>query len=157
MKYRFFALFLCAAIILPAAAKAEPKFLGIDWWPSHWENLTFQPYLDDPKHPHNTQWDSMPWESADWAAQRSGGSDELIRGFYRAGILSKQYMDDDMPVLRVGPNFYNLSSRDKRRVTKALDDHFQITASHLNGMFLIEDWRTRKPIGTYTAHGLHLQ
>lgn len=157
MKFRFSALLALILILGALPAQAEPKPWYFSWWPSHWENLTFEPYLEGPKHPHNTQWDRQKWEPADWAAQREGGSAEVIQGFYRARILSRQFIDDEMPVLEVGPNFYHLSGYDKRRVTKLVDDHYQITANHLNAMYIIHDWRTHRPIGTYTAHGLQLQ
>lgn len=152
---------IIAALVLVLAAdpvRAEPKPWIFGWWPSHWENLNFvEPYLDGPKHPHNTQWDSQGWETADWAAQREGGTLEVIHDYYRAGVLQRQYVDDHMPVLEVGPNFYHLSGQDKRRITRLIDDHFQITTNHLNAMYTLRDGRTGRPIGTYTAYGLHLQ
>jgi hypothetical protein len=38
-----------------------------------------------------------------------------------------------------------------------IDEHYQITANHENGMFMLYDWRTRQPIGAYTAYGLQIQ
>lgn len=146
-----------SALLAPMSAKAEPKMTYWSWWPEHWENLDWQPYLEDSKQAHNSQWDQKKWEPADWAAQKPGGSAEIIRGFYNAEILSGQYIDDEMPVLEVGPNFYHLSGYDKRRVAETVDDYYQITASKLNGMYMIYDWRSKKPIGSYTAHGLQIQ
>ncbi|HEY8189980.1 MAG TPA: hypothetical protein VIF12_04800, partial [Micavibrio sp.] len=80
-------------------ANAEPKPWYWSWWPSHWYNLNYQPYLEDGKHPHNTQWNDKAWEPADWSAQRLNGASDVIKGFYRADILSRQYMDGQMPVL----------------------------------------------------------
>lgn len=157
MKLRFSALLALVIILGASPASAEPKPWYFSWWPSHWLNQDFEPHLDHPKHPHNTQWNNKSWEPADWAAQRPGGSLEVIQGFYRANILRKQYVDDDMPVLEVGPNFYHLSGYDKRRVTKLVDDYYQITANHLNAMYMIRDGRTGEPIGNYTAYGLSLQ
>lgn len=157
MKLRFSAILALVLILCTSPASAEPKPWYFSWWPSHWIDQNFEPHLEGPKHPHNTQWDSKSWEPADWAAQRPGGSLEVIQGFYRANILHRQYVDDDMPVLEVGPNFYHLSGYDKRRVTKLVDDYYQITANHLNAMYMIRDWRTGQPIGNYTAHGLSLQ
>lgn len=152
-----FALFLALLGGMAGMAKAEPKPWYWSWWPSHWHQGMWEPYLEDAKHPHNTQWDHKVWEPADWAAQRPNGNEQVIKGFYTAQILHSQYMEDDVPVLAVGPNFYHLSGYDKRRVVQTVDDHYQITASRLNGMFTVTDWRTRKPIGLYTAHGLQLQ
>jgi hypothetical protein len=146
---------LMAVGVSPANAGPKPWYWS--WWPSHWYNLDYQPYLEDGKHPHNTQWDDKTWEPADWAAQRPKGADDVIKAFYRADILSRQYMDGEMPVLEVGPNFYNLSGYDKRRIARMVDDHYQITANHENGMFMLYDWRTHEPIGSYTAYGLQIQ
>lgn len=157
MKYRILTSFLVTAVLVSSPAMATPKPWYFGWWPSHWENLTFEPYLEDAKQPHNTQWDRQKWETADWSAQRPNGSADVIYGFYHAKILHKQYLDDDMPVLEVGPGFYSLSGGDKRRVTKLIDEHYRITSDHLNAMYVIHDWRTHEPIGTYTAHGLSLQ
>lgn len=140
-----------------SVAKAEPKPLGLFWWPSHWETLTFKPYLEKPTQPQNTQWDEKTWVPADWTAQRAGGADELIQGFYTAGILNRQYVDNSVPVLEVGPNFYALSGYDKRRIARVVDDRYQITSARQNGMFTLSDWRTKKPIGLYSANGLQLQ
>lgn len=144
--------------ITATAAQAQPKATYWAWWPSHWENLNFpNPYLENGTHPHNTQWDDKAWAPSDWAAQRPGGGAEVIRGLYVADIFQRQYMDGKMPVLVVGPNFYHLSGEDKRRVTGLVDEYFQITSSKLNGMFVLQDWRTRRQVGLYTAYGLQIQ
>lgn len=153
-------LMLCAALALmvwAAPVSAEPKPTYWSWWPEHWLELDWQPYLEGAKHPHNSQWNDKNWTPAMWAEQEAGGMPELIRGFYDAEILNRQYMDDEMPVLSVGPNFYHLSGYDKRRIARIVDEYYQITTSQENGMFVLEDWRSRKPIGTYTVHGLQLQ
>jgi hypothetical protein len=138
-------------------AQAEPKWSYWAWPESHWVDQTFKPYLEHPMHPHNTQWDRVAWNPADWSAQSENGTAGILRGFYTAEIFVRQYMDGEMPVLVVGPNFYHLSGQDKRRAVRMVDEYYQITKARENGMFLIEDWRSRKPIGTYTAHGLQLQ
>lgn len=153
-----FALVLAVFVVgFTAPAYAGPKFLGLFWWPSHWRELDGQPYLEGAKHPHNSQWDHKTWQPADWAVQYAGGAGEVIQGFYKTNILRDQYVDDDIPVLVVGPNFYHLSGYDKRRVVAMVDDFYKITTSKENGMFMLEDWRSEKPIGLYTAHGLQLQ
>ena len=152
-----FALFLALMSAVPATAKAEPKPWPFSWWPSHWENLTFKPYLEHPTQPQNSQWDEKTWEPADWAAQRKGGSDQVIQGFYNSGILNDQYVENDVPVLEVGPGFYRLSGYDKRRVMRVVDDYYKITSNHGNAIFTVADWRSHEPIGLYTANGLQLQ
>lgn len=138
-------------------SKADPKPWIFGWWPTHWENLSWEPYLEDATHPQNKQWDNVVWQPSDWAAQNPKGSAGVIQGFYKARILHRQYMDDDVPVLEVGPNFYHLSGQDKRRVTDLINAEYQITTSRENGLFLVNDWRTGNPIGVYTSHGLQLQ
>lgn len=137
-------------------AYAEPKPWIWGWWPSHWDNLDFEPYLEDAKYPHNSQWDKNPWKPEHWAQQRESGK-HVIEGFYRADIIREQYVDDDIPVLVVGPGFYLLGGQDKRRVTKMVDDVYNITSTRLNGMYMLYDWKTEKAIGAYTKYGLQIQ
>ena len=151
-----FALFM-AVTAGASQAQASPKFLGLFWGPWHWEHTTFKPYLEKPVYPQNSQWDDKTWEPADWGAQRADGEAEVIKGFFDVGIFKRQYVDNEVPVLEVGPRFYDLSGYDKRRVLRILDDQYKITAAHENGMFTLTDWRTRKPIGLYTVNGLQLQ
>lgn len=139
-----------------SAAMAEPKPWIWSWWESHWVNLDFEPYLETAKLPHNTQWDRHPWKPEDWIAQRTD-TNGLIRGFYNADILRRQIMKDDVPVLVVGPRFYMLGGEDKRRVAATVDYVYKITSSRLNGMYMLYDWKTDKPIGSYTQHGLQIQ
>ena len=154
---------LCAMIAIPAAqaglkgSGSGPKPTIWAWWPSHWDNLDFKPYIDHPTHVHNGQWDQDNWTPADWAAQRGGENMKVIDGFYKADIIRSQFTDDDVPVLEVGPAFYMLGGQDKRRVVEVIDDEFRITSGKLNGMFMLRDWRTRRDIGSYTAYGLQLQ
>lgn len=146
----------------PAQAQVDgsgsgPKPTIWAWWPWHWTNLDFKPYIENPTQTHNTQWDEVRWTPADWAAQRGGKNMNVIGGFYRADIIRSQMIDDDIPVLVVGPAFYMLGGHDKRRVMQVIDDEFRITSSKLNGMFMLRDWQTKRDIGSYTVHGLQLQ
>ncbi len=127
------------------------------WWPWHWNNLDFIPYIDNPKQSHSSQWNHDNWKPADWAAQRGGDGMKVIGGFYKADIVRSQFIDDDIPVVEVGPAFYMLGGHDKRRVMETIDTEFQITTAKENGMFMIRDWNTRRDIGSYTSHGLQLQ
>lgn len=144
----------CGALATPAHAWSGPWFL--DWWDSHEENTDFEPYLEAGKHPHNGQWDNSPWRPEHWVAQRKNAQ-ALMDGFYRADILRGQYTEDDVPVLEVGPGFYMLGGQDKRRVAETVDYLYQITARNENGMFMLVDWDTEEPVGSYTRHGLSLQ
>lgn len=162
MQFRRFVLsvsFLAVLGGLSSSAQADGRKISyFGWWPSHWENLTWTPYLEDAIHPQVNQWNGKHWVVADWVAQRpAGGEKDIIDGFYRADILSDQYVENDLPVLVVGPNFYQLSGYDKRRVVQTVDDYFKITGSHAGAMFTLLDWKTEDPIGLYTASGLILQ
>lgn len=145
-----------AALSLSPKAYAEPKPWVWSWWESHWDNLDFVPYLEEGKHPHNSQWNGSNWEPEHWVAQRSDGV-ELVQDFYTADIIRSQYVDDEIPVLEVGPAFYMLGGQDKRRVIETVDRVYGITSSKENGMFMLTDWRTREAIGAYTQYGLQLQ
>lgn len=144
-------LLLCAT-----NAQAEPKPWIFGWSPSHWENLDFEPYIEPAKEPHNSQWNNSTWRPEDWIAQRDSELD-LIRDFYSADIIRGQYLDNDVPVLIVGPGFYKLGGQDKRRVADTVDHVYDITDSDIFGMFLLNDWNTKKTIGAYTQYGLQLQ
>ena len=137
-------------------AYAEPKPWIWSWYPSHWTNLDFEPYLEDAKHPHNSQWEDSKWKSEHWAQQRESGK-HVIEGFYRADIIREQYVDDDIPVLVVGPSFYLLGGQDKRRVAEMVDSVYHITDTRKNGMYMLYDWKTEEAIGSYTKYGLQIQ
>lgn len=139
-----------------SGAYAEPKPWVWSWWESHWDNLDFEPYLEDAKHPHNSQWDNSTWKPQDWEAQRKSSMD-VIKGFYTADIVRDQYTDDDVPVLEVGPGFYMLGGQDKRRVAQMVDYVYGITTSKKDGIYMLYDWRTEKAIGVYTKYGLQMQ
>lgn len=147
----------CAVASIATPALAGPKPWRLGWWPSHWATLNFaRPYSEDGTTPHNSQWDRDNWSPDDWIAQRP---DEmtLIDGFYKAGILTGQYVEDGVPVLETGPAFRHLGGRDKRRVVETVDQVFQITAAKENGLFNLVDGTTGETIGHYTKFGLQIQ
>ncbi|MBI4031471.1 MAG: hypothetical protein HY370_07310 [Proteobacteria bacterium] len=146
-------------IVLTAAgaARAEPKPWIWSWWPSHWKDLDFRPYIEEGQHQHNSQWDKSLWEPAHWIEQKPGDRLQIMRDFYKSDILRGQYEDNDVPVLEVGPAFYMLGGEDRRRVVRTVDEIYEITPMHENAMFMLYDWRTKKPIGAYTRYGLQLQ
>lgn len=159
-KMRFFlSLAVGGAIMLAAAAaQAQPKPTIFGWWPDHWERQFFEePYLENGKHTHNRQWDNSPWRPEHWAQQHNGDAMEVIRGFYRARILTNQYTHNNIPVLEVGPGFYMLGGEDKRRVARMIDYVYGITTDELYGKFMLHDWRSKRAIGSYTAFGLQIQ
>lgn len=139
----------------PACAQSKPWIWS--WWPSHWKDLDFKYHLEDPKQTHDYRWKGGSWRPGHWAAQRAGGGEELIHGFYKARIVTGQYEDDGVPVLEVGPGFYHLGGEDKRRVARTVDDVYGITASAENGIYMLYDWYSGEPVGIYSRNGLQLQ
>ena len=157
-KYKILTIMMLCVLLqtfaLPARAESKPWIWS--WQESHWENLDFIPYLENGKHPHNSQWKNSLWKPEDWVAQRGSGPD-VVEEFYFSDIIRDQYIDDDIPVMEVGPAFYMLGGQDKRRIAETVDRVYGITASKDNGMFMLYDWHTGKAIGSYTRHGLQLQ
>lgn len=152
--FSFLAFFASASSVM-----AKPKPWPFSWGPGHDEWTAYKkynPHLENGKHSHNTQWQGRDWYVEDWLSQSRSGL-TLINGFYRANILKDQDVDDDIPVLVVGPEFYRLSGYDKRRVAHTVDVVYGITRGKPNGTFILKDWHTKLPIGIYTEYGLQLQ
>lgn len=137
-------------------AYADSKPWVWSWWEGHWKNQDFEPYLEEGKWPHNSQWNESEWQPEHWEAQGKSALD-IVQGFYFADILRDQYVDDDVPVLEVGPAFYLLGGQDKRRVASMVDYVYGVTRRKENGMFMLVDWDSGKAIGSYTRYGLQLQ
>lgn len=154
---RFFTLALCATfLIMSQPAKAEPKPWIWSWWPGHWDNLDFNPYLEDPPHTHNSQWEAANWTPEYWANKNGGDAMKMIAKLYKADVLRDQYIEDDIPVLVVGPVFYDLGGYDKKRVTEMVDYAYKvITPATPDAIFFIVDEETGDQIGTYTKYGAH--
>ncbi len=121
------------------------------------EHSETQPYLDDSKIPHNTQWERDDWEPEDWIASK-GSAKRVVDGLYAGNIITKQYEDgNDTPILEVGQGFMDLSAQDKRRVVMFVDHAFQVTSTAPDGMFYIYHQKSDEPLGLYTKQGLQLQ
>ncbi len=161
---------ICSAFILFTAldAQASPKPWYWSWWPSHWHKQDFKPYLNDPKQPHNTQWQNGLYAGQDWHPenwiQAKGSIRAVLDGFYDNNVIKGQDVDNDIPVLIVGDGFMRLSGQDQRRVADFINYVFQVTTTAPAGMYSIYYDRTDKgifgrgaPIGTYTDKGLSLQ
>jgi hypothetical protein len=162
MKFnRFYIALAALGFILslsPHPAKAGPKPWIWSWGSDHFKNQNFQPYINDPRHPYNFQWDYQNWKPENWVeATRDKESMKLIRDFYFADILRDQDMKLGVPRLIVGPAFYQLGGQDKRRVLATVDSVYGVTTARENGLFMVYDWYTKKPIGIYTRDGLQLQ
>lgn len=147
-----------ASLAAPAAAREKSSWFSWPFGHDEWTDAKkFQPYLENSKHPHNTQWADRDWYAEDWIGQRRNGM-TLIKGFYDSDIFRNQEMDDDgVPTLVVGPNFYHLSGYDKRRVVHSLDVVYGVTRSRTNGSIILKDWYTKRTIGQFTQQGLQLQ
>lgn len=161
MKFNRFYIALAAlglVFCLSHPAKADPKPWVWSWGMGHFKNQTFQPYINDPRHPYNFQWDSQNWKPQDWVeTTKNKEAMKLIRDFYFADILRDQDEKLGVPRLTVGPAFYQLGGQDKRRVLATVDSVYGVTTAHENGLFMVYDWYTHKPIGIYTRDGLQLQ
>ena len=140
-------------------AKADSKSWLMGWSNSHWENQEHRPYLMPPANGHNRQWDMKNWHDNGWTpGQWTENSKGLptIEGFFRAGILHKRKVENDTPVLVVGPNFYKLSVYDRRRVAEMVDYVYEVTKSSA-GFYQLKDPEFKEIIGYYDSHGLRLR
>lgn len=153
---KIIALSLILLAFQPFSAQAGPKFNDLWWWHSHWVDQDFIPYYDNGTDPHNSQWDESTWTPADWIAANNGDAEGLINQWTNASILQARYVDDGVPYMNVGENFYHLSGYDKRRVMATVDYVYQVTAQQ-PGMFYLKDAETRRVIGYYSKEGLTLQ
>jgi hypothetical protein len=124
------------------------------WGPPNTDPV--RPHLETAKVPNNAQWDDDPWTPQDWIETR-GSAAAVIDGFYAAGIITDQYLDDDIPVLEVGQNFIELSPQEKRRVAAFVDLAYGVTASSARGYMLISFHNDDEPVGIYNRDGLQLQ
>lgn len=150
-----------AALLISSPALAKPKPWYFSWWLGQQEGIDFENRyknydLSLGSDAHDRQWDSKKWNPDVWIQQEKGGT-ELITGFYEAGILEDQTIEDDIPYLHVGPNFYNLSGYDQRRIVQSVDEVYDITNIETDDLFFLYDPYTRKVIGAYTKHGLQLR
>ena len=149
------AIFICFSITLQAQASSKPWVFG--WSPYHWQNLDFdKPYLEESTTRHNSQWEFDHWRPQDWIESR-GSADAVMENLYTYGIITKQYMDDDFPVLEVGLPFIQLSGQEKRRVTAFVDHVFGITRNPETGMYRLREHGTKRELGLFTRYGLQIQ
>lgn len=152
---RIFGLFLLVAAM--AFGMSSPSFAkkgSWSWWPNHWQEMDFTPYVGGQKLHQRWVWDSDPWTPQDWIDQ-AGDEKRVLHDFYAAGILTDQYTDsDDIPVLEVGDGFIKLSGKARRRVLGFVDYVFEITKSEEFGTFYVYYQKDdEKPMGLYNKHG----
>ncbi len=161
MINRIFVLFLAVLtinLVISGPVKAETKGFFGGWSAKHDQYRMakkYNPYLENARHLQIPQWGHEDWYVEDWTSQTDGMT--LIEGFYAADILRDQKAGHaDLPILVVGPNFYRLSGFDKRRVATTVDTVYGMTERSENSSFMLEDWHTCLPIGTFDKHGLRL-
>lgn len=152
----FLAAFGVVSLAAPAHAGPKPCYWG--WWPEHFAKMDWEKRLmqDGTTH-HPNQWDGSNWKPEHWAAQREGGGAKILERFFTIGILEAFDMDEDIPVLEVGRGFFDLGGEDQKRVMTLVDRVYAVTTKSPRKMFLIEDGRTGKRLGTYTVSGLMLR
>lgn len=114
----------------------------------------FDPYVGSQKLKQRTEKDQDSWTPADWI-DNPGDEKIILRDFYKMGILEKQYMNKkNVPVLRVGEKFIQLSGFDQNRILAFVDYVFKITESEEFGMFYVYYYREdNEPLGTYNKSG----
>jgi len=143
------------ALLTSGTAQAEPKSTIWGWGYSHWKNQDFQPYLHDAHTPHNELL-NRDWKPSDWLDQFEKDQ-ALIDRFYKADIVRKQYIEDKVAYLVVGPNFYALGTEEQQRIAATVDTVYGITDRKLHGSYQLVDWKTDAVIGQYSQYGLTLQ
>lgn len=161
--YKILILLIFFVVSVSGTVSAETKFflspsVNMGWGQNHQfyrEYKKYHPYLENSRHLQIPQWEREDWYVEDWTSQTDGMT--LIQGFYAADILRDQKTGHaDLPILVVGPNFYHLSGLDKRRVVTTVDAVYGMTTQFKDSSFVIEDWRTCRPIGTFDQYGLRL-
>lgn len=134
----------------------------------------------DPHHQHPQQWRGQDWDVSAW--EGSGWTaDRAIKRLFDGNIFKEQYVrggkqslftmvkkeaektkatkekprQPAIPVLVVGPRFYQLSGLDQGRSVKLAVDHAKLFEQ---GYRVIElhDWYNKKVVGVYTARGLQM-
>lgn len=156
-KLTYLAIMSAVLVSFSGVGHADSKLWGRWWWPNHWVNQDFQPHYDNAKDPQNSQWKEDGWTPQEWIKSVGGDGTKLVETWLNNRVLTGSSKDSDgISVLEVGPNFYHLSEKDKRRVMATLDAIYQVTAQTPR-MFFIKDSSTHKVIGTYSREGLVLQ
>ena len=83
-------------------------------------------------------------------------AESTVQKLFEGRVFNRQYMRTaKMPVLEVGPIFYQLSDLDQRRSLKLLADTTGIFGKGF-GMVELRDWNTRDVVGSYTPQGMYL-
>jgi len=158
------------------------KTIGIDLSPKPIfqlpEHYRFSPNLSnwdsETMHPeafYGQDWDKDKWGSG-WTPKRA------VKNFFKSGIFIKQYLKSYkktirlvdkkrrhffaikkkkkyVPVLELGPVFYQLSDQDQRRSLQLVAEQSNILSKTYQIIVLV-DWKTKEIIGSYSNQGMFL-
>lgn len=118
--------------------------------PDHYEFLPQNSNRD----PHPAAGAGQEWDPRQWNPKWT--PDVVIRKLFKARVFERQYMrNGQIPVVELGPVFYELSDLDRRRTLKLVVDHGAIFKRGYGAVELV-DWSTRHVVGSYTPKGMFL-
>jgi hypothetical protein len=134
----------------PQGNDTVPPFLRVR--PEHYE---FTPRVSnwDAQNNHPQQWQGQDWDTSMWNKHWTPKS--AVGKLFEGRIFARQYMRPKVPVLELGPRFYQLSDLDQRRTLKLLADTTGVFGKGF-GMIELRDWKTRNVVGNYTPQGMYL-
>lgn len=122
--------------------------------PDHWNSSrsAIEELIVENPHAPTVQpnWQPSSWDGNAYNTQK------MVSGFVDSDIIYNAYFEPNWgtPTVKVGPNFYRLSTSDKANVMAYMNQAYNITSTE--GGFLIKDWRSGKTIGSYSRNGLTL-
>ncbi len=115
-------------------------------------NADLKPKSWSSRHYHPAQWEGMDWDPQAWNENWTPAV--ALARLYNGGVLHDQYAER-VPVLEVGPRFYELSDLDQRRSVKLAVDYYGMLEQK-SGLVELRDWHTHDRIGVYTQSGMML-
>lgn len=154
---RILAFVLLMALIPFSAQAAGSKYLGFFWpKPDQITGKDFQPYSQDPMLQQNRQWDNDGWQPQHWV-NPSKSAEQVIDGFFASGILVERDVNcDDIPTLKVGEPFFQLSYREQNRIAAFMDYAYGMTSASSGGSYFLTFRRRADVVGVYTPAGLQM-
>lgn len=148
---------VCAAEEMRTANRAPEGTIFYPHWlfdrPEHYEFLSTGSNHDT-LHQHPAQWEGQDWDPSAWNDSQWTPEAAVTR-LFEGGVFRRQYMRRSIPVLELGPRFYQLSDLDRRRSLKLLADYTGVFEKGA-GMIELRDWYRQDVIGNYTPQGMHL-
>jgi len=152
---RFLGLLLLFAVVFTGFSSQSYAKKATHWGFLYHDGYkhNFEPYMGKQKLNQGSIEDNDTWTPQDWI-DNPGDEKIVLRDFYAMNILVKQFMDNGIPVLRVGAPFVQLSSFDQGRVLAFVDYVFEITTSNKDGMFYVYyEADDNNPLGLYNKYG----